>query len=165
GDCDLHGFLPQDLGCEPEDWFPGACFPAGRGWGQWFDRAADLQRPVGCGVHVRPCRDGGGDPGGVGARVVAGVERAQVGGGARDAVRGDAVCGGAGMRGLFLSLEFLPGRASRVLAVVGSILREIFDESAYARFLERNKMESSREAYVSFLRESEALRARRARCC
>jgi len=69
------------------------------------------------------------------------------------------------MRGLLLSLEFLPGRASRVLAVVGSILREIFDESAYARFLERNKMESSREAYVSFLREGEALRARRARCC
>ena len=69
------------------------------------------------------------------------------------------------MRGLLLSFEFLPGRASRVLAVVGSILREIFDESAYARFLERNKMESSREAYVSFLRESEALRARRARCC
>ena len=69
------------------------------------------------------------------------------------------------MRGLLLSLEFLPVRASSVLAVVGSILREIFDESAYARFLERNKMESSREAYVSFLRESEALRARRARCC
>jgi hypothetical protein len=52
-----------------------------------------------------------------------------------------------------------------VLAVVGAILREIFDESAYARFLERNEVESSREAYVSFLRESEALRARRARCC
>jgi len=69
------------------------------------------------------------------------------------------------MKSLLLSLEFLPVRASSVLAVVGSILREIFDESAYARFLERNKMESSREAYVSFLRESEALRARRARCC
>jgi hypothetical protein len=69
------------------------------------------------------------------------------------------------MRGLLLSLESLPGRASRLLAVVGSILREIFDEAAYARFLERNKVESSREAYSSFLRESEVLRARRARCC
>jgi hypothetical protein len=69
------------------------------------------------------------------------------------------------MRSLLLSLESLQGRASRVLAVVGSILREIFDESAYARFLERNQVESSREAYVSFLRETEALRARRARCC
>jgi len=69
------------------------------------------------------------------------------------------------MRSLLLSLESLQGRASRMLAVVGSILREIFDESAYARFLERNKVESSHEAYGSFLRESEALRARRARCC
>jgi hypothetical protein len=69
------------------------------------------------------------------------------------------------MRGLLLSLESLLGQAARVLAVVGAILREIFDESAYARFLERNEVESSREAYVSFLRESEALRAQRARCC
>ena len=69
------------------------------------------------------------------------------------------------MRGLLLSLESLLGQAARVLAVVGAILREIFDESAYARFLERNEVESSREAYVSFLRESEALRVRRARCC
>jgi hypothetical protein len=56
-------------------------------------------------------------------------------------------------------------QVGRALGVMRSILREIFDESAYARFLERNKVESSREAYVSFLRESEALRARRARCC
>jgi hypothetical protein len=56
-------------------------------------------------------------------------------------------------------------QVGRALGVLRSILREIFDESAYARFLERNKVESSREAYVSFLRESEALRARRARCC
>jgi hypothetical protein len=51
------------------------------------------------------------------------------------------------------------------LAVVRLALREIFDESAYARFLERQQVESSREAYAEFLRESEASRGRRPRCC
>ena len=46
-----------------------------------------------------------------------------------------------------------------------SALQEIFDESAYARFLERNKVESSRAAYAGFLRECEGIRARRTRCC
>jgi hypothetical protein len=45
------------------------------------------------------------------------------------------------------------------------MLWEIFDESAYARFLARNRIESSREAYADFLRESERMRARRMRCC
>jgi hypothetical protein len=56
-------------------------------------------------------------------------------------------------------------RAARALAVVRSILGEIFDESAYARFLQRNQLESSREAYAGFLRENDLIRARRARCC
>jgi hypothetical protein len=56
-------------------------------------------------------------------------------------------------------------QVGRALGVMRSVLGEIFDESPYARFLERNKVESSRAAYASFLRESEALRARRARCC
>jgi hypothetical protein len=45
------------------------------------------------------------------------------------------------------------------------MLREIFDESAYARFLDRNQMSSSPQAYASFLREKEAVAARRVRCC
>lgn len=44
-------------------------------------------------------------------------------------------------------------------------LREIFDEAAYARFLARHGIESSRAAYGAFLRESGAARERRARCC
>lgn len=53
----------------------------------------------------------------------------------------------------------------RIAQIVLATLREIFDESAYARFLQRNRMQSSRAAYAAFLRESEAARARRPRCC
>jgi hypothetical protein len=46
-----------------------------------------------------------------------------------------------------------------------AVLREIFDESAYARFLAQRKMASSVTAYAEFLRETEQGRARRPRCC
>ena len=51
------------------------------------------------------------------------------------------------------------------LVLLRSILREIFDESAYARFLKRRGIRSSREAYAEFLRETQATRERQARCC
>jgi hypothetical protein len=44
-------------------------------------------------------------------------------------------------------------------------LREIFEESAYERFLERRRCASSREAYAAFLHETQHARERRARCC
>jgi hypothetical protein len=44
-------------------------------------------------------------------------------------------------------------------------LREIFDEAAYARFLQRSRMISSQAAYAAFWREREAMQARRPRCC
>jgi len=44
-------------------------------------------------------------------------------------------------------------------------LREIFDESAYAHFLERTGQPSSRAAYAGFLRERAATQERRPRCC
>jgi len=53
----------------------------------------------------------------------------------------------------------------RIAQIVWATLLEIFDESAYARFLQRNRMQSSRAAYAAFLRESEVARARRPRCC
>ena len=51
------------------------------------------------------------------------------------------------------------------LRVSAAALREIFDESAYARFLERTGQPSSRAAYAGFLRERSALQERRPRCC
>lgn len=44
-------------------------------------------------------------------------------------------------------------------------LREIFDESAYARFLSRTQMASSREAYAAFRKEVEEVKTRQPKCC
>ena len=46
-----------------------------------------------------------------------------------------------------------------------SCVREIFDESAYTRFLSRRRMSPSREAYAEFCQEQAVVRARRPRCC
>lgn len=54
------------------------------------------------------------------------------------------------------------GRASSLLMAT---LREIFEESAYERFLARCRVASSPAAYSAFLRETEAGRARRPKCC
>jgi hypothetical protein len=50
-------------------------------------------------------------------------------------------------------------------ALIVSCLREIFDESAYIRFLRQHGMVSSPEAYAEFCQEQVAVKARRPRCC
>jgi hypothetical protein len=64
------------------------------------------------------------------------------------------------------------GNASAILtAIIGSftllaaVLHEIFDESAYERFLLRHQLTSSAAAYSTFCRERDLSRARRPRCC
>ncbi len=54
---------------------------------------------------------------------------------------------------------------SRIASVSMAVLREIFDESAYQRFLDRSQLESSSRAYAIFLRENEQAKSRRPRCC
>jgi hypothetical protein len=51
------------------------------------------------------------------------------------------------------------------LSVLLAMLREIFDESAYARYLEQHQLSSSPKAYAGFRREYELVKARRPRCC
>jgi hypothetical protein len=46
-----------------------------------------------------------------------------------------------------------------------AVLREIFDESAYARFLTQRQLSSSRATYAAFRQEYELTKARRPRCC
>jgi hypothetical protein len=46
-----------------------------------------------------------------------------------------------------------------------AILQEIFDESAYQRFLDRRELESSPNAYTIFLQENDQDKSRRPRCC
>jgi len=50
------------------------------------------------------------------------------------------------------------------LSILFSTLREIFDEAAYSRFLDRTNMESSPSAYAAFWRERES-KAPKPRCC
>jgi hypothetical protein len=52
-----------------------------------------------------------------------------------------------------------------LLATVLAMLREIFDEAAYARFLSRSRIVSSSEAYAAFRREFEEAKVRRPKCC
>ncbi|HZQ69288.1 MAG TPA: hypothetical protein VFA68_12275 [Terriglobales bacterium] len=44
-------------------------------------------------------------------------------------------------------------------------LREVFDESAYVRFLERHGITASSASYARFVREQSEIKARRPRCC
>ncbi len=50
-------------------------------------------------------------------------------------------------------------------SLVTATLREIFDENAYARFLQRGQLQPSGESYAKFLRENACRRERRPRCC
>jgi hypothetical protein len=59
----------------------------------------------------------------------------------------------------------LKGFVRGVASMVRSVLQEIFDESAYARFLLRRQLQTSPESYAEFLRENERMRQRRPRCC
>ena len=53
----------------------------------------------------------------------------------------------------------------RPFHILVAALREIFDESSYARFLDRQQRPSTVAAYNDFLRENEAAIARRPKCC
>jgi len=51
------------------------------------------------------------------------------------------------------------------LALLVATLREIFDESAYQRFLTQHHLDSGRVTYGAFLREQEKRKARQPKCC
>jgi hypothetical protein len=55
-------------------------------------------------------------------------------------------------------------RLRKILRTLLAALREIFDEAAYQRFLERASLASSPQAYAEFLRERERI-STRPRCC
>jgi hypothetical protein len=55
-------------------------------------------------------------------------------------------------------------RLKQAAHILINTLREIFDEAAYIRFLERTQMPSSPSAYEAFWRERES-KAPKPRCC
>jgi hypothetical protein len=61
--------------------------------------------------------------------------------------------------------ERLKKDAREGFRLVMETLHEIFDESAYARFLRSRGLANSREAYALYLRETNATQERRPRCC
>ena len=54
---------------------------------------------------------------------------------------------------------------TRAFMLLAATLREVFDESAYQRFLFRGNLSPSVESYAAFMAEHEKSRGRRPRCC
>jgi hypothetical protein len=59
----------------------------------------------------------------------------------------------------------LAERLKSSFRILLATLQEIFDESAYARFLTQRQLSSSRATYAAFRQEYEVTKARRPRCC
>jgi hypothetical protein len=53
----------------------------------------------------------------------------------------------------------------KALRTFWAALREIFDESAYERFLESHRLVRSRASYARFVAERGPAQERRPRCC
>jgi hypothetical protein len=53
----------------------------------------------------------------------------------------------------------------RVMQILHATLREIFDESAYERFLQRTQASRSTASYRAFTRERDAAMVKKPRCC
>lgn len=82
------------------------------------------------------------------------------------------LCGAGAPARETLEARAAAARANAILAtivrtcrVLVATLREIFDESAYQRFLDRGRLESSPDAYEIFRKENEQIKSRRPRCC
>lgn len=58
-----------------------------------------------------------------------------------------------------------PRRFTHALFICVAILREIFDENAYHRFLARQNLTSSRDAFARFQSEQACSQRRPHRCC
>lgn len=69
------------------------------------------------------------------------------------------------VKGFVLPSSILRKRVRRSFAITLDALREIFDESAYSRFLARHRLAPSCESYAAFCNENSQARANRARCC
>ncbi len=75
------------------------------------------------------------------------------------------LCHPGGVEAPLPLLKRLAARLSRVHTLMTATLREIFDESAYQRFLIRHDLHASAKTYAAFWSEHEAVKTRRPRCC
>jgi hypothetical protein len=56
-------------------------------------------------------------------------------------------------------------RMIKLMQTITAMLREIFDESAYDRFLLRTQASRSAASYRAFTRERDAAMVKKPRCC
>jgi hypothetical protein len=56
-------------------------------------------------------------------------------------------------------------RFRQPLQLLLATVREIFDESAYRRFLTRHQLNTNRASYALFLEDQEIRKARQPKCC
>ena len=82
------------------------------------------------------------------------------------------LCGAVAPAREMLEARTHRARVSAIAAVIihsfkllAATLQEIFDESAYQRFLDRTRLQSSPHAYAIFQQENEQTKSRRPRCC
>ena len=66
---------------------------------------------------------------------------------------------------LVIARDWVTGTARGFFKTIGAMLREIFDESAYERFLRRAQAPQSIESYRAFMQERESATAQKPRCC
>jgi hypothetical protein len=59
----------------------------------------------------------------------------------------------------------ISSRLAAGFEILLAALREIFDESAYERFLKQEELASSAGAYAEFCRSRDQMKIRRPRCC
>ena len=70
-----------------------------------------------------------------------------------------------GVEGPLPPLQQLAAKLSSFHTLMKAALREIFDESAYDRFLRRHDLHPSAATYAAFCSEHETTKSRRPRCC
>ena len=61
--------------------------------------------------------------------------------------------------------SLVPAAFKRMILIVRATLREIFDESAYDRFLLRTQASRTTASYREFMRERDAALVKKPRCC
>ncbi|HEX3095268.1 MAG TPA: hypothetical protein VHW72_21695 [Candidatus Angelobacter sp.] len=66
---------------------------------------------------------------------------------------------------LVIARDRVIGKTRAFFSTVRGVLREIFDESAYERFLLRRKAKRSVASYRAFTRELDASMQKKPRCC
>jgi len=71
----------------------------------------------------------------------------------------------APMASVVIALAFLGNCLMKAFRLGLTILREIFDETAYDRFLSRHHEQASVNSYAAFRRDHELQTSRRPRCC